>query len=551
MRSTTSLAIRAGLCWLWCAALLDQPFQVLAATSAAADAMTLNPSDGEAVRVAQLNAVAALFQHYTPNVFGTFGRPLDMWGESALIWTSIVEYLRTANDIMVLDTFRDALGSASFDEMGDFLGGDLADLERSMNGKTNDKLVLWALVASRGANIFGVATQVASQSATFQEIAVGTWTQLLSGWRNTTCKGGIVTDPSDTSRNATKSSTTNAGFMALSAQLYAMTGNTTYKEWADGTYNWMAETGLITSAFEVYAGLTAECAVQRAQWSAPAGLLMTSLATLYQATTLDPYVGQLTALLSASLGRFTTNANTIANIAVLGDDQQGRSVEPQGFTRPGVLYETLCDFGMDCAHERWGKGVFVQGLADAYRMAPNATYRPSVAKAFGASLAGMMPTCEASWNCSYIWTGKASKPYDLNDQYQTVQLLNAIKLVLQNSDGQGFNGIPAGQPSPSPPVSPTESASVPTSTLPPGDGSNDSNDPPDSSQTQTTTTTTTVVRASTIPIIGGVGGGANGETGDLSSSGGVDSIRHFCRPDRLCCTLGVLVILWCSALAVI
>eukprot|EP00842_Homolaphlyctis_polyrhiza_P004558 jgi/Hompol1/5102/HPOL_001901-RA len=208
---------------------------------------------------------------------------------------------------------------------------------------------------------FGASAQPSPTSPSFSDIANRTWTQLHALWDDAQCGGGIPTDSIESNSTImAKSAVVNAAFMALSADLFVMTGNTTYRSWADNTYNWMVSTGIVTGQFEVNQGLSSTCAAIKQQWSLPSGLVISALGTMYQATTLAPYFEQMSSLLSTSLRRFQS-----------GD---------------GVLAESLCDLGIACTSGQvWFKGLFVQALADAYRTAPNASNSQSIALTLKAS----------------------------------------------------------------------------------------------------------------------------------------------------------------------
>ncbi|OAJ41733.1 hypothetical protein BDEG_25285 [Batrachochytrium dendrobatidis JEL423] len=402
---------------------------------------TLDINSADTLRLTQAAAVHNLLLDNPPNSFGAFGIPeFSLWGESALTWHSIIGYLGTANDIPVLDILRKSLNIASFQGLGDFLGGNLAHLEIQMHGKTNDKLVLWGLAVAKGTEVFGSLAQINPAALTFGNLTQRTWMQLQSAWDETLCSGGIPTDTTVPLSQQIKSTITNAGFMALSARLYGITGNVTYKKWADKTYNWMADSGLITTEFSVYESLAHASTINastshvvsdpsplskptsvklacklysREQWSAPSGLLLSALGYMYQYTTLEPYIDQLRTLLNATLETFSTSN--------------------------AVLIEPLCELGAKCVQQAWFKGILVGGLTDTYQTVEDAKIRKLIQTRLEISLSEMVKTCGASWNCSQIWSGVPISPYTLNDQYQTVQLLNSAMIMLQAIDTTNSN----------------------------------------------------------------------------------------------------------------
>nr|KAJ3420821.1 hydrolase 76 protein [Polyrhizophydium stewartii] len=345
---------------------------------------------------------------------------------------AIVGYLSTANDVVARETMQRALANASFGLAGDFLGNRTSHRQGGVRGNT-ESLALWGLAAARGADIFGSATRVVANGSTYGDLVQTTWDELAASWDDAHCGGGIVLEPaflfgdgatrnaSSHGGNTTKTAAANAGFMGLSAHLFSQTGNTTYRWWADKTYNWLVASGLVTSQFAVYESISGGCSLSHAQWSQTPGLLLSALSVMYRSTTLAPYMEQMLALQEASLARFTTSG--------------------------GVLYEPLCAFGgvSECVGQKWYKGLLVQGLADAYRTAAtaagsSASERP-VAETIATALVHMLPSCDDAWRCSQTWSEPATGPYTLNDAFQALELLSAVKTVQQVSSGNGFSGL--------------------------------------------------------------------------------------------------------------
>ncbi|KAH6588752.1 hypothetical protein BASA61_005845 [Batrachochytrium salamandrivorans] len=386
---------------------LGCPLFFTSTTNAESQSLDINNSD--AVRLALSSAVHTLLRNHPPNIFGSFGTPeYAIWGESALIWNSVIGYLGTANDVPVLDVLRKSLNIASFQGIGDFLGGDLAPLELLLHAKTNDKLVPWGLAVARGALVFGSLTQIDPAGLTFGNLTVRTWERLHSFWDDTVCGGGIPTDPSVPLRSQTKTAATNAGFMALSAQLYGMTGNTTYRVWADKTYNWMVTSGLLTSTFSVHESLGV-------QWP------NSSLSGNSTVNGTHAILCELRSLLKTSLGKFSTSE--------------------------GVIVEALCELGAHCGLQGWFKGAFVMGLTDTFQTITAVDVRKQIAGPIATSLANMVHTCDMAWNCSHIWAvfsgfiGGPTTSSLLNDEYQAIQILGATMVILQVTNGTGFNTV--------------------------------------------------------------------------------------------------------------
>lgn len=87
------------------------------------------------------------------------------------------------------------------------------------------------------------------------ELATNVFNNLATRWDTATCGGGLKWQFFATNAGYNyKSSITNTAFLQLSARLARYTGNTTYVDWAEKTWNWMSDVHLISANFDVYDG---------------------------------------------------------------------------------------------------------------------------------------------------------------------------------------------------------------------------------------------------------------------------------------------------------
>ncbi|KAK4693899.1 hypothetical protein P7C71_g3584, partial [Lecanoromycetidae sp. Uapishka_2] len=125
-----------------------------------------------------------------------------------------------------------------------------------------------------------------STSPSYIDLATNVFNDMASPrWNTSTCAGGLQWqfNPSN-SGFYYKSSIANGDFFQLAARLARYTGNSTYSDWAEKTYDWMARVGLIDAEnWNVYDGTddTINCTqIDHDQWSYNAGTMLLGSAVM-------------------------------------------------------------------------------------------------------------------------------------------------------------------------------------------------------------------------------------------------------------------------------
>jgi mannan endo-1,6-alpha-mannosidase len=114
---------------------------------------------------------------------------------------------------------------------------------------TNEDQSLWALAALNAAET-GFSPP---ENRSWLEYAAEVFDIQVLRWDEETCQGGLRWMIfSFQSGYEFKSMTANGGFFLLAARLAKFTGNETYMEWADKSFNWAKDRGLITDDYQVY-----------------------------------------------------------------------------------------------------------------------------------------------------------------------------------------------------------------------------------------------------------------------------------------------------------
>lgn len=119
-------------------------------------------------------------------------------------------------------------------------------------------------------------------------LAEGVFNDLAYRWNTTQCGGGLKWQFTPTNAGFDyKSSIANGGFFQLAARLARYTGNTTYSDWAEKEWNWMADIGLIDSTYHVNDGSNdlINCSqIDGNQWSYNMGVFLYGSAVLANIT---------------------------------------------------------------------------------------------------------------------------------------------------------------------------------------------------------------------------------------------------------------------------
>jgi mannan endo-1,6-alpha-mannosidase len=203
------------------------------------------------------------------------------WWEAGAMFGAMVDYWYYTGDTTYNDITTDALL---------FQVGPLENYLPTNQTKAegNDDQCFWALSAMSAAETNfqnppkGQPQWLALAQAVFNSQA--------ARWDSSSCGGGLRWQIYQFNRGYNyKNSISNGCFFNLAARLAKYTGNDTYAEWGDKTWNWMTSVGLINYEHHVYDGIdTKNChEVNRAQWTYNAGALLLGAANLYNYTGSD------------------------------------------------------------------------------------------------------------------------------------------------------------------------------------------------------------------------------------------------------------------------
>lgn len=115
-------------------------------------------------------------------------------------------------------------------------------------------------------------------------LAQATFNLQVNRWDTQHCGGGLRWQIFPFNKGYDyKNTISNGGFFQLAARLARYTGNDTYAEWADKTWDWMHTTPLFTDNYAIYDGIKIEnCSnPYPIQWTYNVGTFLMGAANMY------------------------------------------------------------------------------------------------------------------------------------------------------------------------------------------------------------------------------------------------------------------------------
>jgi mannan endo-1,6-alpha-mannosidase len=209
---------------------------------------------------------------------GVLPRPYYWW-EAGAMWGAMLDYWSSTGDSSYNAVAYEALLSQvapNYDFMMPNRFGEMG----------NDDQAFWGFTTMTAAEYDWQAPP--SPVPSWLQLTVNLWNSQAQRWDLETCNGGLKWQVF--SRNSGynyKNSVSNMAFFQLSARLAAHTGNSTYLEWAEKSWDWSARIGLVSSRYEVFDGsddLLNCTEIDHTRYSYTAGMAMYGAAVLYNYT---------------------------------------------------------------------------------------------------------------------------------------------------------------------------------------------------------------------------------------------------------------------------
>jgi mannan endo-1,6-alpha-mannosidase len=284
------------------------------------------------------------------------------WWESGSTIDAFLTYGLTTRDTRYQSLMANTLLNQAT-AGNDFMTGDATG---------NDDQAWWALAALTAAE---TNVPVVPGAVPFLTLAQNVFNEQKARYDTTTCGGGLkwkINVGNGIDGYHYKSTISNGLFFQLAARLAKLTNDADTLAWAEKAYDWVANVGLIDSAFNVYDGTddTKNCAeIQHDQWSYNTGVFLHGAAVM-AAHTRDPrWLARTQGLVAAAT---------------------------RNFVKDGALFETKCEGSGSCNLDQVSfKGTLARWLGAAAAVLPDV--RESIEDLLNANAA----LAQGSWNAGF------------------------------------------------------------------------------------------------------------------------------------------------------
>lgn len=245
-------------------------------------AIELDLTDDESIKSAASTAAFEMVSHYygntTDGIPGLLGDPYYWW-EAGAMFSALVDYWYYTGNT----EYNEITTQALMHQRGANMDYEPANQTKSLG---NDDQAFWGMAAMTAAEA-GYPDPPDDEPG-WLALAQAVFNRQAARWDNATCNGGLRWQifPFNNGYDY-KNSITQGSFFNIAARLYAYTGNETYADWAERTYDWSVEVGLISDAFQVFDGTDAaiECSdLNHIQWSYNTGVYLMGAAMMWNKT---------------------------------------------------------------------------------------------------------------------------------------------------------------------------------------------------------------------------------------------------------------------------
>ena len=223
--------------------------------------------------------------YYTGNVtntsstIGVLPKPYYWW-EAGAMWGALLDYYHYTKDA----SYNDVITQALLSQVGpdyDYM------VPAQQSDEGNDDQAFWGFSTMTAAEIDYPQPTVGNYS--WVQLTENLWNTQVRRWDTTSCNGGLKWQifPQNSYGYDYKNSVANGAFFQLSARLARFTGNQTYMYWANKSYDWSVNIGLITDNYHVFDGTgdTTNCTeLDELIWTYNAGIYLYGTAVLYNYT---------------------------------------------------------------------------------------------------------------------------------------------------------------------------------------------------------------------------------------------------------------------------
>ncbi|KAI0393338.1 glycoside hydrolase family 76 protein [Xylariaceae sp. FL0594] len=340
---------------------------------------------------------------HTPGILP--GPPPDgdyYWWEGGALWGTMIDYWHLTGDT----TYNDVVSQALLFQVGPDRNYMPPNVTASLG---NDDQGFWGMSAMLAAE--ENFPNPPSDQPQWLALAQAVWnTQADPDRHDGTCGGGLRWQIPPTNNGYDyKNSIANGVFFNLGARLARYTGNATYAQVADKTWDWITSVGLMDSQYNIFDGahVGTNCTdINRAQFSYNNAVFLLGAAYMWNFTQDAKWEDRINGLVDATF---------------------------KDFFRNGVAYETSCEEAMSCTADMLSfKGYLHRWMATTTQIAPFTA--PKILPVLRTSAQAAVNQCTGGTSgraCGFQWaSGKFGGSVGAG---QTMDVLAAVSSLLIDS----------------------------------------------------------------------------------------------------------------------
>ncbi|PGG95328.1 hypothetical protein AJ79_08543 [Helicocarpus griseus UAMH5409] len=245
----------------------------------------LNIDDPQSIKDAAKTVAKKLTSYYTGwrpgDVPGNLPAPYYWW-EAGAMFAALMDYWYYTGD----DQYNDITMQAMMHQVGTDHDYQPANQSRTSG---NDDQAFWGMAAMTAAEV--KFPNPKPDQPQWLALAQAVFNTQMTRWHNQTCGGGLKWSINHWGNGwIYKNTISNGCFFNIAARLALYTGNETYARWAEETWSWAFNVGLISPTYQFFDGTDDDencTSINHVQWSYNNGVFMSGLASMYNFTNGD------------------------------------------------------------------------------------------------------------------------------------------------------------------------------------------------------------------------------------------------------------------------
>ena len=250
-------------------------------------AIQLDLGSDDSIKSAASSIARQMMTAYVGNLTGQVPGllpPPYYWWEAGAMFGSLLDYWYYTGDT----TYNDETEQALLFQVGPDNNYEPTNRTSDLG---NDDQAFWAMAAMSAAEL--KFQNPSPDKPQWLALAQAVFNRQAPRWDDKNCGGGLRWQIFSFNNGYNyKNSISNGCFINLGARLGAYTGNQTYFDWVEKTWDWMTAVNLISPSYQVFDGtdVLLNCSqLDHVQWSYNSGVLLLAAATMWNQVRVREY----------------------------------------------------------------------------------------------------------------------------------------------------------------------------------------------------------------------------------------------------------------------